>query len=51
MALNGKTPRMNKARGVIVALSFGKGAYEEVARVKNDEKLDIRLKTVEEILK
>ncbi len=43
--------RMNKNRGVIVALSFGKGAYEEVARVKNDEKVEIRLKTIEEILK
>ena len=43
--------RMNKNRGVIVALSFGKGAYEEVARVKNDEMVEIRLKTVEEILK
>ncbi len=43
--------RMGKKRGVIVALSFGKGAYEEVARVKNEEGLEIRLKTVEEILK
>jgi adenine specific DNA methylase Mod len=43
--------RMNKRKGVIVALSFGKGAYEEVARVKNEEGLEIRLKTVEEILK
>jgi hypothetical protein len=43
--------RVNKVRGVIVALSFGKGAHEEVARVKNEEMIDIRLKTVEEILK
>ena len=42
---------MNKNRGVIVALSFGKGAYVEVARVKNDEMVGIGLKTVEEILK
>jgi DNA modification methylase len=43
--------RMKKTKGVIVALSFGKGAYEEVARVKNEEGLEIKLKTVEEILK
>lgn len=43
--------RIGKTRGVIVALSFGKGAYEEAARVKNEENLEIRLKTVEEILK
>jgi hypothetical protein len=43
--------RMGKKTGVIVALSFGKGAYEEVARVKNEEDLEIKLKTVEEILK
>jgi hypothetical protein len=33
-----------------VALSFGKGAYEEVARAKNEMGLDIKLKTVAEIL-
>ena len=43
--------RAGKDRGVIVAFSFGKGAYEEVARAKNEMNLDIRLKTVEEILK
>ena len=43
--------RLGKIKGVIVALSFGKGAYEEVARVKNEEGLEIKLKTVEEILK
>jgi DNA modification methylase len=43
--------RMGKKKGIIVALSFGKGAYEEVARVKNEEGLEIKLKTVEEILK
>ncbi len=43
--------RMKKNKGVIVAFSFGSGAYEEVARVKNQEMVDIRLKTVEEILK
>jgi DNA modification methylase len=43
--------RMGKSKGLIIALSFGKGAYEEVARVKNEEGLEIKLKTVEEILK
>ena len=43
--------RMGKTKGIIVALIFGKGAYEEAARVHNDENLEIRLKTVEEILK
>ncbi len=43
--------RMKKTKGVIVAFSFGHGAYEEVARVKNQEFIEIRLKTVEEILK
>jgi len=43
--------RHGKTKGVIVAFSFGSGAYEEVARAKNEEGLEIRLKTVEEILK
>lgn len=43
--------RVGKKRGVIVAFSFGSGAVEEVARVKNNEDLEIRLMTVEEILK
>jgi hypothetical protein len=47
-------PIFGKKKGDIVAFSFTKGACEEVARVKllNDmSKLDIKLKTVEEILK
>jgi DNA modification methylase len=43
--------RADKDRGVIVAFSFGRGAHEEVARAKNEMGLDIKLKTVEEILK
>ena len=35
---------------VIVALSFGKGAYEEVARAKLHEGLEIELMIVEELL-
>jgi len=43
--------RMNKKRGVIIAFSFGKGAYDEAARAHNEEGLEIKLKTVAEILK
>ncbi len=43
--------RAGKNRGVIVAFSFGAGAIEEVARAKNNQGLEIALKTVEEILK
>lgn len=43
--------RLNKTRGVIVAFSFGSGAYAEAARAHNEEGLEIKLKTVEEILK
>jgi DNA modification methylase len=42
--------RKNKKRGMIVAFSFGKGTYEEVARAKNKEGLEIELKTVKEIM-
>jgi len=42
--------RREKTKGVIVAFSFGKGAYEEVARAKQESGLEIILKTVEEIL-
>lgn len=43
--------RKGKKAGMIVAFSFGKGAYEEVARAKLEEGLKIELKTVEELLK
>ncbi len=42
--------RMKKIKGIIVALSFSKGAYEEVARAKNQDGLDIELKTIQDIL-
>jgi DNA modification methylase len=42
--------RANKKNGIIVALSFGKGAYEEVARARLEQGLDIELKTVKDIL-
>ena len=42
--------RERKKKGMIIAFSFGKGAYEEVARAKNKDGLDIELKTVKEIM-
>ena len=42
--------RAKHKKGYIVAFSFTKGAYEEVARAKNKEGLEIKLITVEELL-
>jgi len=42
--------RADYKKGYIVAFSFSKGAYEEVARIKNKEKLEIKLITIEELL-
>ncbi len=42
--------RAKYKKGYIIAFSFSKGAYEEVARAKNKEGLDIKLITVEELL-
>jgi site-specific DNA-methyltransferase (adenine-specific) len=39
-----------EARGVIVGFSFTKDAFEEVARAKNQENIEIKLMTVQEIL-
>lgn len=41
--------RAKKTKGIIVAFSFGKGSYEEVARLHNEEGIMIELKTVEDI--
>jgi hypothetical protein len=43
--------RAGRTKGLIVAFSFGKGAHEEVARLKNAKGVEIILKSVEEILK
>jgi hypothetical protein len=40
----------NKPVGIIIAFSFGKGAIQEVARLKNEEQIIIKLVTVEEIV-
>jgi len=42
--------RVNKKKGYIVAFSFVRGAYEECARVKNEAKYEIILRTVQELL-
>ena len=49
---NFETAIQRKARkkGIIVAFSFGKGAYEEVARAKEQQGLEITLKKVQDIL-
>ena len=40
----------NSAIGIIIAFSFGKGAIQEVARLKNQENVSIELVTVAEIV-
>lgn len=42
--------RAGKERGYIIGFSFTRDAHEEVARAKNEMGLDIRLKTVQEII-
>lgn len=42
--------RKKAKKGVIVAFSFGRGAYEEIARAKLHENLDIKAITVKELL-
>ncbi len=42
--------RLGKKKGYIAAFSFGRGAVEEAARAKNEEGLEIILRTVKELL-
>ena len=42
--------RYKRTKGYIVALSFGKGAIEEVARAKNQDGIEITLKTLKELM-
>jgi len=42
--------RINKKKGYIVAYSFVKSAYEEAARSKNQDGLEIVLRTVQELI-
>ncbi len=45
-----KNKKEEKYVGVIIAFSFGKGAIQEVARLKNDENVLIQLVNVEDIV-
>jgi len=45
-----KNVKDKKPVGYIIAFSFGKGAIEEAARLKNSENIIIKLVTVEEII-
>jgi len=45
-----KNKAAGKEVGFIIAFSFGKGAVQEVARLKNEENVIIKLVTVEEII-
>ncbi len=49
-ALYEKNKSENKSIGIIIAFSFGKGAIQEVARLKNQENVKIELLTVSEIV-
>ena len=42
--------RLKKKRGIIVAFSFTAGSREEAARAKNQEGVEIELKTVKELV-
>jgi len=45
-----KNQKANKPVGYIIAFSFGKGAIEEVARLKNEKNIIIKLIKVEDIV-
>ena len=49
-ALYDKKKNENKNVGIIIAFSFGKGAVQEVARLKNKENVNILLVNVSEIV-
>jgi site-specific DNA-methyltransferase (adenine-specific) len=49
-ALYERNIQENKIAGFIIAFSFGKGAIQEVARLKNDENVLIKLVRVDEIV-
>jgi len=42
--------REKRKKGIIVAFSFAKTAYEEAARIKLDEGIEIELRTVQELI-
>jgi len=48
--LSDSNKQANKPIGIIIAFSFGKGAVQEVARLKNEENINIQLITVDNIV-
>jgi len=42
--------RRNAKKGIIVAFSFGKGAYEEIARTKLDDGIEIKAVTIKQLI-
>lgn len=42
--------RQDKKKGMVIAFGFSKDSWEEVARIKDKDGLEIQLKTVKEIL-
>ena len=42
--------RLDKKKGMIIAFGFSRDSWEEVARIKDKDGLEIQLKTVREIL-
>jgi hypothetical protein len=42
--------RKGRKKGIIVAFSFGRGSYEEVARARQEQDLDITLRRVQDML-
>ena len=43
--------RAGKKKGVFVAFSYSKGAFEEVARAKQNNGIDLKLLTIDDMLK
>jgi hypothetical protein len=43
--------RRKQTKGIIAAFSFGKGSYEEIARARLHDNVEIQALTVKELLK
>lgn len=41
--------RDHKTEGIIVAFDFSKDCYSEVERIRHEDKIEIKLKTIKEI--
>jgi hypothetical protein len=42
--------RRKQTKGIIIAFSFGKGAYEEIARARLHDNIEIQALTVKDLL-